>query len=337
MIGATPWDDIRGAEEQLEREPDKKSPQRGNGGAPHPVIVVEPGKRHIAADQGIAALVKANVPFYQRNRRLQRVARVKAKNMSGEEIMIPGIVSVDTALIARELGRSVLWQRYDMKQKKEVVIDPPSAVAAQILSMVGEDWPFAPLRGIIQCPTLRHDGTLLGTPGYDERTGLILVDSPSIEAVIPLPTRENAEKALRILSDLLSEFPFVDDESKAVALSMMITPVVRGAIEVAPMHLVTKPTAGTGGSYLVDCATMIATGERCAVESMASAKATNIGSTTPSRCSQTATMSESPTTWCGAPSDAAWTPASNIPKAEPLKKTRSTLFGKLAEDASRPR
>jgi putative DNA primase/helicase len=54
---------------------------------------------------------------------------------------------------------------------------------------------------------------------------------------------------------------------------MVLTPVVRGAVRgamtVAPMHLVSAPLPGTGKSYLADCASMIATSERCAVKSAA--------------------------------------------------------------------
>ena len=32
---------------------------------------------------------------------------------------------------------------------------------------------------------------------------------------------------------------------------------------VAPIHFITKPDAGTGGSYLQDLTSAIATGERC--------------------------------------------------------------------------
>jgi putative DNA primase/helicase len=233
-----------------------------------PIITVEAGKRHIAADQGIAALVAGDVPFYQRNRKIQRVALVPAKNTCGEIMDVPGIVSVDIALMERELGRSAAWQRYDIKQKKHVAIDPPTAVSSQILSMVGQ-WPFAPLTGIIQCPTLRRDGSLLDRPGYDEATGLILVGDVSMPTIVPRPTRPQALQALTTLLALLEEFPFVDPESKAVALSMFISPVVRGAMAVAPMHLTTAPLPGTGKSYLADCASMIATGERCAVKSAA--------------------------------------------------------------------
>jgi len=184
-----PEEHVRQVRERLEREEtEKNNPHPAPNGedresatlSGRPIILVESGKRHIAADQGIDALVKANVPFYQRNRKLQRV---------------PGIVPVDAAILGRELGRSALWQRYDMKQKKFVSIDPPSAVAAQILAMVG-DWPFAPLKGIIQCPTLRRDGTLLDTSGYDQATGLVLVGSPPMQKLQSRPTKGQAGKAL---------------------------------------------------------------------------------------------------------------------------------------------
>jgi putative DNA primase/helicase len=48
-----------------------------------------------------------------------------------------------------------------------------------------------------------------------------------------------------------------------------MTPVLRGAFPVAPMHLTNAPEAGTGKSYLADIASAIATGERCAVIALA--------------------------------------------------------------------
>jgi hypothetical protein len=231
-------------------------------------ILVEPGKRHEAADAGIAALVAAGVPFYQRNRRIVRVAEVKAKTSSGEVIMVPGIVEVTSPLMERELGRRATWKRWDGRKNDYAVIDPPSPVAAQILAMSGH-WPFPPLYGLVQCPTLRRDGSLLARPGYDEATGLVLVDGLEMPPIPSKPSREDAMHALRLLRELLGEFPFTDLESEAVALSMFITPVVRGAMKVAPMHLVTAPLPGTGKSYLLDCASMTATGEVCAVEAMA--------------------------------------------------------------------
>jgi hypothetical protein len=70
---------------------------------------------------------------------------------------------------------------------------------------------------------------------------------------------------LALLADLLVEFPFVGPIDHAVALSGLVTAVVRGGLSVAPMHVVRAHTAGTGKSHLVDVASTIATGRPCPV------------------------------------------------------------------------
>ena len=80
------------------------------------------------------------------------------------------------------------------------------------------------------------------------------------------PTQRDALHALALLyNELLAEFPFVDNTARSVAMSMLQTPVLRAAMAVAPMHVVTAPEAGTGKSYLADIASAIAVGDRCAV------------------------------------------------------------------------
>jgi putative DNA primase/helicase len=234
----------------------------GNGGAHKPAIEVINGQRHLAADQGLRALVAAGVEFYQRGMALVRVALVKAKNADGEVFEVPGIVVVTDAILGRALGQSANWQRFDKRSQKMVAIDPPAPVVKQILDMSGQ-WPFAPLTGIIQCPALRRDGSLLAVEGYDEATGLVLVNSVELPPIGE--TRAAAEAALEMLNELLVEFPFVEAKDRAVALSMILTATLRAAFEVPPMHLVVAPRPGTGKSYLADVAAMIATGDRCAV------------------------------------------------------------------------
>jgi hypothetical protein len=59
-----------------------------------PTIEVVAGARHIAADQGLRALVDAGVSFYQRDKKIVRITLVKAKNSAGEIFQVPGIVPV---------------------------------------------------------------------------------------------------------------------------------------------------------------------------------------------------------------------------------------------------
>jgi hypothetical protein len=79
------------------------------------------------------------------------------------------------------------------------------------------------------------------------------------------PTREQAEAALCLLISLLSEFSFIQEIDRAVALSGLLTALVRGSLGTAPMYLVRAHTPGTGKSYLVDLIAAIATGRLCPV------------------------------------------------------------------------
>jgi putative DNA primase/helicase len=162
------------------------------------------------------------------------------------------------------LCQSAHWLRHDARQNKLVRINPPKDIAQIILDRFGE-WRFDPVIGVITTPTLRPDGTLLVNPGYDPVTRLILIEPPSMPSIPETPTRDDALSALHLLDGLLDEFPFADDASRSVALSCLITPVVRGAFTVAPMHAARAPTAGTGKSYLFDIAAAIAIGQPCPV------------------------------------------------------------------------
>ena len=251
----------------------KPQPKKGNGHDPHPPPVEDPGRpaitvynglRHKAADEGIAALVAANTPFYQRDRNLVRAALIKAKAADGRIVEVPGVLPVTNALLARALGTAAEWQR-PKKDGDLIRIDPPGEVVEQIAAMVG-DWPFPPLAGVVATPTLRPDGTLLITEGYDDATGLVLLAPPKMPPLIEHPTYSDAQRSMDIILALLDEFPFSDEASRSVAVSMILTVVARGALLPAvPLHVVTAPQAGTGKSYLLDTAAAIATGERCPV------------------------------------------------------------------------
>lgn len=262
MVGAA-YGHVVGDDDHDDPEPNSKIKANGL-----PTITVLAGARHQAADEGLAALYKAGVAFYRRGRDLVRVCRIAAKTSDGEETTTPGIIPVTLPILMRELGRAACWEAYNRKGELHP-IDPPKAVAEQIAGMIG-DWRFPLLAGVIGTPTMRPDGTLLLTEGYDKSTGLVLLGAPVMPPISAEATKEDATRALEQLDSLLAEFPFRDgggpeSVDRAVALSMLLTPVLRGAMPAAPMHLGSAPEAGSGKSYLADLASAIAIGERCAV------------------------------------------------------------------------
>ena len=156
--------------------------------------------------------------------------------------------------------RAAIFQKYNAKRNRWEMIDPPSDVIEQLLDL--GHWPFDTIKGIINSPTMRPDGSLLTVPGYDKATQLWYKSSGDIELpTIPeQPTKEDALRALEQLTDLLAGFPFKDDISKAVAIAGLMTPVLRGAFEFAPLFLILAPEPGSGKSYLVQTNGTLATG-----------------------------------------------------------------------------
>jgi len=169
-----------------------------------PTITIVAGERHIAANQGVTALHAAGVAFYRRDRGLVRVCLIKAKNTDGQIILVPGIMPITPAMLCRALGQSAHWQKFNSKGKL-VKIDPPDKIVEQITGMVDE-WPFPPLAGVITCPTLRSDGSLLAGEGYDLATGLVLFKT------IPIPPIPEFPDARRCRS----RHPLLDRPSRRI-------------------------------------------------------------------------------------------------------------------------
>ena len=234
------------------------------GGAELPLITVEAGKLHRVATWGEAALVKANVDFYSRGGLVVRPIIDEVDASKGRKTKCARLGAVGEDTMRDHLSRCARWERFDKRSKEPHRCDPPRDISGIILSRDGE-WKFRSLAGVITAPTMRPDGSIFSTPGYDQSTRLVLFDPPPMPLLMANPTREDALAALALFEELLAEFPFVDEASKAVALSALITPVVRGAMGVAPLHAFRAPVAGSGKSYLVDVASALETGRLCPV------------------------------------------------------------------------
>ncbi len=229
-----------------------------------PVITLQAGELHNIATEAEAALIAADTPFFVRGESLVRPVTDDLPASHGRRTKVARLSDVGEPAMIDRLSRSALWIKWDARAKKYVPADPTPKVAATVLARDGE-WTFRKLTGVITTPTLRPDGTILSEPGYDEATQLLLLDPPAMPALPPRPTKKHAERALKFLDTLLEEFPFVDPASRSVALSALITPVVRGAISVTPMHATTAPVPGSGKSYIIDLASAINSGERAPV------------------------------------------------------------------------
>ncbi|MBK8184688.1 MAG: hypothetical protein IPK63_18170 [Candidatus Competibacteraceae bacterium] len=152
------------------------------------------------------------------------------------------------------------WKRWQEREQAWKSIDPPIQYAATYLSKVGQ-WRAPVLTGIIECPTLRRDGTLLSKSGYDPPSGLY-VDYAGPPLHMPdAPTRADALAALETLKTPYSEFQFADPATGiSIALAATLTAVVRRSLRTAPLFAFDAPVMGSGKGLLVKIAALIATG-----------------------------------------------------------------------------
>lgn len=231
-----------------------------------PRILVTAGRIHDLASEAEQAIIAANLPIYQRGRRLVRPASQEITASRGRTTTMACFSEIGQAGALDFMSRAIGWTRYDARSKREVKIDPPRQIAEVLLARFG-DWKVPVVSGIITTPTLRPDHTILREPGYDPQTRLFLASDSSLQMppIPAAPTREQAQEALQLLDELLAGFPFVSDLDRAVALSAILTPICRGAMTVAPLHAIRANAAGSGKSYLLDTASVVATGRHCPV------------------------------------------------------------------------
>jgi len=252
-------------EEEIIAELEQQEAERRANGKDRvlPEIHVEPGELPRMAEQGEQALFDAHCAIYRRDMMLVRPTVEEVDAADGRKTKVARLVEIAGPYLRGELCKVAHWKRYNVRQQDWTPTNPPDHVVQLILARYG-DWKLHPVSGVITTPTLRPDGTLLTTEGYDQATGLYLMSPPKL-SLPSSPSKEEAKDALKLLDGLFDEFPFVDKASRSVALSALLTTVARGAFPVAPMHVASSPMAGSGKSFLWDTVAVVASGQLCPV------------------------------------------------------------------------
>ncbi len=257
------------AEARAERGRKKGRPPP-SGDSTRPMVRLEAGELPRAVDEAEAALIQSDKNLYRFSNKLVtiawdeiRVAGVGGKDGGKERSLRLSLITAPALLERFEIAAR--FEKWDARTYGYVQSNCPPALADRYLARDGL-WRVPLLRGIVTAPALRADGTILDKPGYDPASGLVF-DPLGVEfpAIPDRPTREDAIAALAVLKGPIAKFPFVDNASRSVALSGMLTTVSRAALDAAPMHGFDAPVAGSGKSKLADIAAVMATGHRAAV------------------------------------------------------------------------
>lgn len=199
---------------------------------------------------------------------MTRYAKPKTKKEKIQRATdVPVIVMAKAPYILSCMDHAIWWRRTDGEELADAL--PPEWIATSIQSQ-GE-WPkLLPLEAVVEEPTLRPDGTIIQTPGYDHETGILYVPSATFPTIPDDPTDAEIQDSINALLGVLQDFPFVlEKEHRAATLAAIETIVCRFAIDgPVPMFSIRAPTQGTGKGLLMNVIATIATGRQAAMSSM---------------------------------------------------------------------
>ena len=170
------------------------------------------------------------------------IARINEENAKIE------ILDINTAKYV--FARLVNWMQ-EGKNEWGTHVDPAQNVINDALST--HKPPLPELTQVVSIPIVTSQGRLITEPGYDAESGIYYAAEPGcLPQINSAATKEDALEALKWINDeILVDFPFADDASKAAAISVAILPFVRHLINgQTPLYLLEKPTAGTGATTL---------------------------------------------------------------------------------------
>lgn len=245
-----------------------------------PEIQVIDGNLVEIVNQAEAALLAADVGIYQRGDELVRAVQAGRHNSESDVRRAPGstiLTSVSQVWLREQMAKTAFWfeKRMIKSLPTKVHVDPPRDYPQTLLARSGE-WNFRPLRAVMPTPTIARDGRIIQSPGYDPASRLLLdFNSGDFPEVPENPDLLDAQRALSIFSDsnpvdlppeersgLLRGFPFADGPSRSVALSAMLSSLVRVNLRTVPLHAFDAPTAGTGKSMLAEMSGLLSMGQR---------------------------------------------------------------------------
>lgn len=234
--------------------------------AEKPEIVLREGARARIVRDLAHAFAVGGAPYYRRDALLVRAITLPADEQSGGVWRSRGSVVLRQATahtVVSDASRYADVVRFDGRTKRMTQKDLPENVAASFCATAVEESALPSIAGVVRCPILREDGTLHVRQGYDTVTRLILAgDEDWSQLSVPdRPTFADAKAALQwLLETAYADFPFADDASRSVAISALLTAVVRPAIPCAPVHAFSAPQYGAGKSLQAEFAAIVATG-----------------------------------------------------------------------------
>ncbi len=223
--------------------------------APLPVLRADEGNLRRATDRAWSAILASN-----RTPWLFRLGGLPSWVTPDDEGR-PVAATVSEERLRHMLAKLADWRKVNAKGDA-IPAPPPTGVVKSLLATPDPGLPI--LAGIVTTPVFGRGGVLLTEPGYHPDARLLYRPTVGFR-LTPVPdrptTQDIAAARSLLLDDLLGDFPFTSTAERAHALSLLLLSFLRAMIDgPTPLHLIEKPTPGTGATLMVDVIATVLTG-----------------------------------------------------------------------------
>jgi hypothetical protein len=171
----------------------------------------------------------------------------------------PALRELNRDRLRHTLVRSAYWYREEDDIRRPA--RPPSDLAGDLLAGPAPDLPV--LTRIVEAPVLAPDGSIASEEGYHPGARVYIASGGLSPGALPRSVSGAELEAARrlLLEELLGDFPFVGPADRAHAMALLLLNFARDLIDgPTPLHLIEKPSPGTGASLMVDAIALVSTG-----------------------------------------------------------------------------
>jgi hypothetical protein len=233
----------------------------GDGQEDNRPIIPITTEEHEVNDQAVQALAD-DPTLYQRGGMLVHIIHTDKDEEDASHIHRPAgtpqIRALPPSLLRERLTKYARFQKFEGRGWNDT--HPPGWCVAAVYER-GQWERIRCLRGITTVAVLRPDGTLLTEPGYDPATRLLYEPTGPIPEIPNEPTRKQVWDAVRLLLDVVRDFPFEKPVHRSAWLAFHLTLLSRYAFDgPVPLTLFDANTPGTGKGLLVHTSSIITNG-----------------------------------------------------------------------------
>lgn len=172
---------------------------------------------------------------------------------------LPVLTELNQNRLRQEISRVSVWT------KNGNPYDDPRFPRKQIIEdmLVYDRINLPPLKRLVYSPVFSPSGKIMTQPGYSIESQVFFIDRDKlrINHITDNPTRENVQKAINLIDEMIFDFPFDGAADRAHIYALLLLPFARNMIlGPTPLHDIEATGPGSGKGLLADCALYPSTG-----------------------------------------------------------------------------